>query len=90
MIHKPLPPPPHTHTHTQEGGERGGWGYIHSGREEEEEHKLPKTMVYNIRYDEARWKGICNKEGPMHDIIKRTNALGLDPPLPPRNAQKEA
>ena len=46
-------------------------------------------MVYNTRYDEDHWKGLCEQAGPMCDIIKFAKALGLDLP-PPCNDYKEA
>ena len=46
-------------------------------------------MVYNTRYDEDHWKGLCDQAGPMCDIIKFAKALGLDLP-PPCNDYKEA
>ena len=47
-------------------------------------------MVYNPRYDKARWKRFHDQVGHMRNIIKRAKASRLNLPLSPRDALKEA
>ena len=83
----PIPP---TTTSPQEGVQRGGGASSRKVIGQGGVYMQPKIMVYNNWYDKALWKGLDDQARPMHDIIKRTKALGLDLPLPPHNDQKEA
>ena len=47
-------------------------------------------MMYNTQYYKYHWKGLHDQAGHMRDVIKLTKSSGLELPLPPHNAQKDA
>ena len=50
---------------------------------QEWDYELHDTMVYNTRYEETYWKGLCDQVGPRINVINHAKAsrLYLSPPL---------